>query len=239
MASLSGLRDNDPKANHKSLTLISKTCDDTPLVTERVMAFLARCYVGERTNRSDVSSRTLAMRILGRAKAGESVPFVLEILTSDKEEDVFVIEAAAEAIGYIGLPDESYASIGDMLKNEEFNWTALQIILALARNTNLHRRHAGEIVRLVDFVLYGACTSVKESGPDDQHLIADCVEVLVRVGGLCGRDAIGSLQHLRVWTRYVVDADAVETLSERVNEIRDHLSDEATRFLDGVLAPYM
>ena len=149
------------------------------------------------------------------------------------------MEAAAEAIGYIGLPNESYASIGEMLRDKELNWTALQIILSLARNTNLYRGHAEEIVRLVDVVLYGACTSVKESGPDDQYLIADCVEVLVRAGGLCGRDAIRSFRHLRGWTSYVVDADAVEMLSDRVGEIREHLSEEAARFLDGVLAPYM
>ena len=106
------------------------------------------------------------------------------------------MEAAAEAIGYIGLPNESYASIGEMLRDKELNWTALQIILSLARNTNLYRGHAEEIVRLVDVVLYGACTSVKESGPDDQYLIADCVEVLVRAGGLCGRDAIRSFRHI-------------------------------------------
>jgi len=239
MASLNGLRDNDPQANHKSLTLISKAFGDNPLVVERVMAFLARCYVDEGTNHSDFSARALAMRLLGRAKACDSVPFVLEMLMSDEEVDLVVLEAAAEAIGCIGLPDESFDSIFEMLNDEMLDWTGLQIVLSLAKNTNLPRGHAEEVMRIVDRILHDACASVEESGPDNQYLIPDCAEVLVRAGALCGRDATGSLRHLHIWTTFVVDEDAVTMLSERVGEIRAHLSEEAARLLDGVLAPYM
>ncbi len=58
------------------------------------------------------------------------------------------------------------------------------------------------------------------------------------MGALCGRDVTGSLRHLYTWTTHVVDSGAVEMLSERVDEIRDHLSKEATGILSDVLVLY-
>ena len=241
MASLNGLRDSDARTHQKSLTFISTVPCNNPLVTQRVMAFLDRCYADDHeANYSDYAAREKAMGILRRAKSCDSVPFLLEILTSEVETDFSVVAAAAEAIGYIGLPDDdgSYGSIGEMLYDEEFSWTALQLVLSLAKNANLHRGRAEDLMNVVDTVLQDACTSVSEVGADNQYLIGDCVEVLVRAAALCGRDAIGSLGHLRSWTTYVVDSDAVETLSERVGELRDLLSDDVARFLDDILARY-
>ena len=238
MASLNGLRDDNAETNRTSLTFISMAFGENPLLAQRIMAFIDRCYLDMDRFDRKCFAREKAMEILGQAKACDSVSWMLEILTSDKEPCVDIAKAAAEAIGYIGLHDETYASIGEMLNGKEHSWEALHVILSLAKNANLHRGRAEEIMCLVDTCLYDACTTVKAIGSDGQYLIADCVEVLARAGALCGRDAIASFRHLHLWTRFVVDSDAVEDLSERVGEIRDQLSEEAARLLDGVLALY-
>ncbi len=232
MAALHGLRDTDPRVHLRSLKIL-ETRADSCFVAREVSMFLSRCYNGKRDfdSGSDYRGRVLAAQVIGQAKGHGAVRFLLDILNSEKENSVDVFAAAAEGVGVVGLLPEEFAAVVELPDK----WNTLQILLSALRHNNVPNEQAEAILPIGDRILSEACLSVEEAGPDDQYLIADCVEVLARAGSLCGHDPTASFKHLRAWSSFV-DTDAVLSLSERVGDIRFLLSEPAARIIYGVLS---
>ena len=61
-------------------------------------------------------------------------------MESKEEDNVQVVATMCKVIGYIGLTDEHYDSIAEMLIEDESNWEAIQILLALIKKWQLTGR---------------------------------------------------------------------------------------------------
>ena len=234
IASVYGLRDSNPAINLSSLNFLSD--DPNPLLTERIMSFLERCYdTTETTPKSDCECRELAIKNLHRLKPAKS-DHLLTMLKLDKENHIEPMEQLAELIGYIGLSDEDVYTIVEMLSGDKFQCQAIQIVLNLIKHDNVLCKHAAQIMEGVDILMHHACSTVKDKGGDDQYMIGDCVECLVRIGYRHDIDPIESLMHLNIWTTFVVDSDAVEDIRECFFRLGDCKTPDVTEFLVSILA---